>query len=309
MRGIPFIVLMMALLVMVGGCSQTEGKKDSSPTNEEENQTVYSESDDDNGEETQSSETDVSSDEQLSENMNIDEYLNAHYKIDRTHYKTDVWESDSGMTNYTVKLLPDTEEYGQEINEKFLDGHMKSYEETEMMFDVAKKIMDELPEVKNKSRVDSVSWVSYDGEFKVVLIQDFENSEHQADGEALSKYTSNQIEYARVWLQLAPNQEIGELNVRHITAGEKLNPDDETSASYPEDVIQLAGSRLVDGSVTYSGNGDGTINVYNIPLRWDGQYPAGKDFYEKIIQKTKLVHIDTGDDQKVIRLIKLLNVH
>lgn len=309
MRGIPFIVLILALLVMVGGCSQTEGKSDSSPTNEEENQTVYTELDDDNGEEAQSSETDVASDEQLSENMNIDEYLNAHYKIDGTHYETDVWESDSGMTNYTVKLLPDTEEYSQEINKKLQDGHRENYEETEIMFDMAKQIMDEVPEVKDKSRVDSVSWVSYDGEFKVILIQDFENSEKQADGDSLSKYSSNQIEYARVWLQLAPNQEIDELNVRHIPAGEKLNPDDETSASYPEDIIQLAGSRLVDGSVTYSGNGDGTINVYNIPLRWDGQYPAGKDFYEKIIQKTKLVHIDTGDDQKVIRLIKLLNIH
>ncbi|WP_413632787.1 hypothetical protein [Mesobacillus jeotgali] len=309
MRGIPFIVLILALLVMVGGCSQTEGKSDSSPTNEEENQTVYTELDDDNGEEAQSSETDVASDEQLSENMNIDEYLNAHYKIDGTHYETDVWESDSGMTNYTVKLLPDTEEYSQEINKKLQDGHRENYEETEMMFDMAKQIMDEVPEVKDKSRVDSVSWISYDGKFKVILIQDFVNSENQSDGEALSKYTSNQIEYARVWLQLAPNQEIDELIVRHIPAGEKLNPDDETSASYPEDVIQLAGSRLVDGSVTYSDNGDGTINVYNIPLRWDGQYPAGKDFYEKIIQKTKLVHIDTGDDQKVIRLIKLLNVH
>ena len=309
MKGIPFIVLMMALLVMVGGCSQTEVKNDLSPANEEENQTASPDLDDDNGEEAQPSETDSASDEQLSENMNIDEYLNAHYKIDGTHYETDVWESDSGMTNYTVKLLPDTEEYSQEINEKFQHGHMKSYEETEMMFDMAKQIMDELPEVKNKSRVDSVSWVSYDGEFKVVLIQDFENSKHQADGEGLSKYTSNQIEYARVWLQLGPNQEIDELIVRHIPAGEKLNLDDETSASYPEDVIQLAGSRLVDGSVTYSGNGDGTINVYNIPLRWDGKYPAGKDFYNKIIQSTKLVHIDTGDDQKVIRLIKLLNLH
>lgn len=25
----------------------------------------------------------------------------------------------------------------------------------------------------------------------------------------------------------------------------------------------------MDGSVTYHGNGDGTIHVYNVPLRWD----------------------------------------
>jgi hypothetical protein len=127
--------------------------------------------------------------------------------------------------------------------------------------------------------------------------------------ETLSQYSSEQIEYARIWLQLGPNQDIDGLYVRHIPAGTPLNPDDDTSASYPEAVIQLAGSRLVDGSVTYSSNGDGTINVYNVPLRWDGSYPAGKKFYTDIIKNKKLVHVDPGDDEKIIKLIKLLNVH
>lgn len=118
-----------------------------------------------------------------------------------------------------------------------------------------------------------------------------------------------QIEYARVWLQLGPNPDIDELNVQLIPAGTPLNPSDETSSNYPEDVIQLAGSRLVDGSVTYSGNGDGTINVYNVPLRWDGSYPAGEKFYRDIIENKKLVPIDTGDDEEIIKLTKLLNVH
>lgn len=131
----------------------------------------------------------------------------------------------------------------------------------------------------------------------------------QEDKENLSQYSSKQIEYARIWLQLGPNQEIEELNVRYIPAGSPINPDDETSADYPEDVIQLAGSRLIDGSVTYSGNGDGTINLYNVPLRWDGSYPAGVDFYTDIIDNTKLVYVDTGDDEKIIKLIKLLKEH
>lgn len=122
---------------------------------------------------------------------------------------------------------------------------------------------------------------------------------------ALDAYSSEQIEYARVWLQLGPNQEIDGLYVKQIPSGTPLNPNDETSGVYPEDVIQLAGSRLVDGSVTYSGNGDGTINVYNVPLRWDGEYPAGEEFYEELINDTELVEIDTGDDEEVIRLIKL----
>lgn len=136
-----------------------------------------------------------------------------------------------------------------------------------------------------------------------------ENNKVQNDAQSpLKEYSNEQIEYARVWLQLGPNQEIEELNITHITAGTPLNSDDETSAVYPEDVIQLAGSRLVDGSVTYSGNGDGTINVYNVPLRWDGEYPAGKQFYQDILENPQLVQVETGDDQEVIRLIKLQKV-
>jgi|SRR5690625_2417757 len=125
--------------------------------------------------------------------------------------------------------------------------------------------------------------------------------------EPLSAYSSDQIEYARIWLQLGSNQELDVLNVHHIPAGDPLHPEDETSVNYPEDVIQLSGTRLVDGSVTYSGNGDGTINVYNVPLRWDGVYPAGEEFYQEIVDNTELISVDTGDDEEVIALIKLLN--
>ena len=135
------------------------------------------------------------------------------------------------------------------------------------------------------------------------------NSGNSEDKGALSQYSSEEIEYARVWLQLGANQDIDGLYVQHIPAGTPLNSDDDTSASYPEEVIQLAGSRLVDGSVTYSGNGDGTINVYNVPLRWDGSYPAGEKFYEDLINNTKLVNVDPGNDKEIIELINLLNVH
>jgi predicted small lipoprotein YifL len=124
--------------------------------------------------------------------------------------------------------------------------------------------------------------------------------------DALSQYSSEQIEYARVWQQLGPKQDIEGLYVERIPAGTPLNPDDETSGTYPERVIQLAGSRLVDGSVTYSGNGDGTINVYNVPLRWDGEYPAGEEFYTEILDNAELVPFDVGEEAEVIRLIELL---
>lgn len=44
--------------------------------------------------------------------------------------------------------------------------------------------------------------------------------------------------------------------------------------------------------------------VYNVPLRWDGSYPAGENFYKDIIENTKLVNVEKGDNEKVIALIK-----
>lgn len=136
------------------------------------------------------------------------------------------------------------------------------------------------------------------------------NTSKSEEDNALSEYSSEEIEYARVWLQLGPNQQIDELNVRHIPAGEPINPNDDTSASYSEDVIQLAGSRLVDGSVTYSGNGDGTINIYNVPLHWYSSADVDKNFMQEytegILENTELVYIDPGDDEKIIELINLM---
>ncbi|MCA1318322.1 hypothetical protein LC085_00235 [Bacillus tianshenii] len=202
------------------------------------------------------------------------------------------------------------------MDEKFKNGHGKVYEEIEALSEMAKKIMEELPQVEKEIHIDSVSWVSYDGEFSVLLIQDFENSDLKTDNKGdLSGYTAKQIEYARVWLLLGPNQELDELNARLIPAGTPINPNDDTSALYPEDVIQLAGSRLVDGSVTYSGNGDGTINVYNVPLRWETNLPKDlpenymQKLTEEIIETTELVYVDPGDNEKIIELIKLLKVH
>lgn len=131
---------------------------------------------------------------------------------------------------------------------------------------------------------------------------------------SLSGYSAEQIEYARVWLQLGPNQAIEELNVNKIPAGTAINPNDETSAVYPIDVIQLAGSRLVDGSVTYSGNGDGSINVYNVPLRWETNVPEDleKDYMSKytqsIIDDAELIYVDPGNNEEIRELIEIQTI-
>lgn len=143
--------------------------------------------------------------------------------------------------------------------------------------------------------------------------EEVKNEEKGKEDNVLAAYSSEKIEYARVWLQLGSNQEIDELNVRHISAGKPINPNDNTSASYPEDVIQLAGSRLVDGSVTYHGNGDGTIHVYNVPLRWDSaddlDQGVMQEVTENIIKNAKKVYVDPGDNEKIKQLIDIMMIH
>ena len=149
---------------------------------------------------------------------------------------------------------------------------------------------------------------SGDKDSKKSLTEETTNEVLKTEDDLLTDYSPEEIEYARIWWQLGELKQVDELNIKHIPAGTPLNSVDETSANYPEDVIQLAGSRLVAGSVTYSGNGDGTINVYKVPLRWDGQYPAGKGFYEDIIKNTELVQVDRRINEGIIELIEVQNI-
>ncbi|WP_435576992.1 hypothetical protein [Bacillus vallismortis] len=166
---------------------------------------------------------------------------------------------------------------------------------------------------KDESEPTTGSEESTTGESDDTSSEKAKNAEKDNEDTGLEAYSSEKIEYARVWLQLGPNQEIDELNVRHISAGEPINPNDETSASYPEDVIQLAGSRLVDGSVTYHGNGDGTIHVYNVPLRWDSaddlDQGVTREVTENIMNNKKTVYVKTGDNKKIKRLIDMMVIH
>jgi hypothetical protein len=128
--------------------------------------------------------------------------------------------------------------------------------------------------------------------------------------DSLSTYPSEKIEYARVWLQVVGNKDVQELNVRQISAGEQLNPYDENSVAYPEDVIVLSGKAMADGFVTYSGNGDGTINVYDVPSHWPSseQIEESMEEYTKgIVEGTEKVSVDAGEDAEVIGLIEKMN--
>ncbi|PFA62982.1 hypothetical protein CN378_18250 [Bacillus sp. AFS015802] len=137
-----------------------------------------------------------------------------------------------------------------------------------------------------------------------------QDEELEVTEDPLASYPSDKVEYARVWLQVIGNHEVGELNVQHLSAGEQLNPYDDTSVAYPEDVIVLSGKASADGMVTYSGNGDGTINVYDVPSHWptSGQIEESMEEYtQKIVDGAEKVSIDVGKDEEVAELIEKIN--
>lgn len=121
----------------------------------------------------------------------------------------------------------------------------------------------------------------------------------------LDTYSNEEIEYARVWLQFGVNPEFEELHIEEIPEGTPINSLDEGSLDYPENVVQLRGSRLVDGVVTYSSNGDGTINLYNVPARWENPESYGNDSAimeeetRKIIENTETEYVEPGNDEEV----------
>ncbi|RSU06258.1 hypothetical protein CBF30_10565 [Vagococcus entomophilus] len=131
----------------------------------------------------------------------------------------------------------------------------------------------------------------------------------------LSPYTDEQIEYASVWLSLGVNQQIDELNVLRIPAGTLINPNDTSSAVYPVNTIQLCGSRLIDASVTYSRNNDGTITVYNVPQRWEANLPEGldknymKQYTQSLIDNGQIKRVEMGAPENIIKLINIQIIH
>lgn len=139
--------------------------------------------------------------------------------------------------------------------------------------------------------------------------EESDTTETSADSnDDLVAYSTEEIEYARIWLQFGPNPDIEEIYIEKISEDTPINTLDEGSLTYPEDVIRLSGGRLVDGAITYSSNGDGTINLYNVPVRWENPdtYDNDSSVMEKetrkIIEHTRTEYIEPGDDQEVAEM-------
>src|SRR5699024_11444104 len=90
-----------------------------------------------------------------------------------------------------------------------------------------------------------------------------EDSGSSEENDPLSNYSAEEIEYARVWLEVVDNKGIDTLKVSHISEGESVGQYEDKSVKYPEDVVHLFTDFLAGGNVFYSSNGDGSINLYD----------------------------------------------
>ncbi|AVQ98530.1 hypothetical protein OBCHQ24_05730 [Oceanobacillus iheyensis] len=110
----------------------------------------------------------------LGTDLNVEMYLNEHYAIENTHYSLDTWENEeTGRTEYIVRIMPNTEQFGEEIEEVFENGNpYMDDERTENMFKVAEELLVDLPQLDDKVHIESVLWSTAEDEFPILLIQD-----------------------------------------------------------------------------------------------------------------------------------------
>lgn len=112
------------------------------------------------------------------EDFNLDQFLDEHYKIEGGHYKTKSFGTIKGTEriDYQVDLRPDTKEIGKEIRDVLKKGIPYENEKTEAIMTIAKDTLTDLPKANKHIHIDSVNWVSYEGDFEIMLIQDFNKS-------------------------------------------------------------------------------------------------------------------------------------
>ncbi|MDK9861422.1 hypothetical protein P1A29_13405 [Staphylococcus equorum] len=128
----------------------------------------------------------------------------------------------------------------------------------------------------------------------------------------LNNFNSEEIEYARVWYQLISTRNdlkgIRDVYVTEIPKGSKVNPQTQNSAVYKENVVKLEAPMRAGGSITYSSNGDGTINVYNnIPYKWESSQTSDYSQRDKITRKAiedniETIYIKPHDNKAVAKL-------
>lgn len=124
----------------------------------------------------------------------------------------------------------------------------------------------------------------------------------------LARYSDKQIEYAQVWLTVMENPDVSELGVYFYEEGEPVIPGYEAAHQLiPEKLTYLTGGYGYEGAVAYSNNGDGSVNVYNLPERLHDSPEEFPRIIEEALQPRQ-VDLNSYSDEELARLIERIHL-
>jgi len=209
-------------------------------------------------------------------------------------------DSNVIISNITKESYDMHERTFKNITEKDIKNQLPEYYTIDNLFnkETIKDILENAPGNHNLFEF---------GEQAEESTQTEENSQAEENtGTNFDGYSDEEIEYARVWLDYVNGPNPPQLTVIFEDKGTPINPyvEDENIV-YPEDVTVLVGEFTADGKVTYSSNGDGTINVYDVPSHWHQQSDAEmKEATKNVLETIKKKEVPTGNDEQVLNILE-----
>lgn len=136
--------------------------------------------------------------------------------------------------------------------------------------------------------------------------------EMNAPGDAVlfPGYTPEEIEYARMWHQYTNTSPAPPLTVLFDEKGTPVNPYiEDTSLVFPEDVVVLVGEFTAVGMVTYHSNGDGTVNVYDVPSHWHQDSDASMTkATERVLQTVTKKRVPKGNPEIIAEILQSMTI-
>lgn len=136
---------------------------------------------------------------------------------------------------------------------------------------------------------------------------------------AFQDYSEEEIEHARVLLYHKNLNSYNELtyypqiSVSLYKKGDPVAPDDyydEKGVNFKEDIYRLRSLEDIS-QVSYSSNGDGTVNIYDIPSKWPGEYELEdgvKAFTEKMINNPETIELPKGTIEELLPILETMHI-
>lgn len=236
-------------------------------------------------------------------------------------YYDDLGEDSAALASWTIEHKNVLVQLNGDLPGKKAWDYKEAIDSESTLYLSGKEMTEEEAEKESGDKDDDDSSDSDDAEEKDhdnedQAKKDKNKEEDTSDKTYLDDYTEEDIEYARIWMQFMEQQDITELNVNHVSAGTPINPHSDNSATYEEDVTILTADHTSDGIITYSSNGDGTINIYGVPSQFppedyveEEEGMSMYDYTHQVIEDTATEEVKPLDDKSVANFIETTNIN